>query len=59
MNLCPSCHKPLELENCEGFVIIWCGNGKCPAGSTSNDGASAQTVEQAYRELEKLIEAKE
>lgn len=53
---CPACDCPLQVERELALVILFCGNSNCPSGSTANDGASAQTEQEAYYELKDLID---
>lgn len=60
---CPSCGENLRqgIEIRKGGVhwcVVYCARGKCKSG-VSNDGGTGKTFEEAFRDLEKKIEAED
>lgn len=62
--LCPSCHNPLHqachTKDGRIYFAVWCGkSSKICASIVSNDGAEGTTLDEAFRNLEDLIEREE
>lgn len=61
---CPSCRAPLAMEehptrskvNPKPYIVIFCGNVRCPSDAAQKEGGSGPTEEEAYRSLDAVID---